>query len=73
MVLLCLRVVLGATDIGVVGARRGLWLLRQRAAIKPVFEDRFDTLIGTGTKREGPLTGRFESLGAVAFAQPHDP
>jgi hypothetical protein len=49
-------------------ASRGFWLLWQWATIKPVFEDGFEILIGTCPEREGPLTGGFESLGAIAFA-----
>lgn len=69
-----MRIVLGATDIGMartrddVGRRR-----RQRLTIESFFEDRFKTFIGTGPERERPPTGRFEALGAVAFAQSHDP
>src|SRR5262249_62088368 len=49
------------------------WWLRQRLPIEPLFEDRFNTFIGTGPERERPLTGGFEALGTIAFAQPHDP
>jgi hypothetical protein len=41
--------------------------------IESLFEDRFNTFIGTGPEHERPPTGRFEALGAIAFAQPHDP
>jgi hypothetical protein len=46
---------------------------RQRLTIESFFEDRFQTVVGTGPARERPPTGRFEARGAVAFAQPHDP
>jgi hypothetical protein len=46
---------------------------RHRLTIESFFEDRFKTFVGTGPERERPPTGRFEALGAVAFAQPHDP
>ena len=54
-------------------ASRGVWLWRQRATIEPMFEDRFETFIGTGPQRERPLAGRFQALVAIAFPEPHDP
>ena len=73
-VLLCHHcIVLGTTDIGVGGTRHDVWRLRQGLTIESLFEDRFNTFVGTGPERERPPTGRFEALGAVAFAQPHDP
>jgi hypothetical protein len=54
-------------------ASRGFWLWRQRVTIEPVFEDRFNTLVGTRPECASPLAGRFESFSAVAFAQSHDP
>src|SRR5215470_2270026 len=44
-----------------------------RAADQVLFEDRYNTFIGTGPERERPSTRRFEALGTVAFAEPHEP
>ena len=55
------------------GPAVAVWLLRQWAPIQPMFEDRFETFIRTGPQREGPLAGRFQSLVAIAFPEPHDP
>jgi hypothetical protein len=41
--------------------------------IEPMFEDRLDTFLCTGPEGERPLTGRCESLGAVALPQTHEP
>jgi len=59
--------------MGVLGTRRDVWWLRHGLPIKPLFENRFDTFVGTGPERERPPTGRLQALGAVAFAQPRDP
>ena len=48
------------------GGREGGW---ERGTVQAVFENRFDTFIGTGADREGTATGGFEPLGAVTFAQ----
>ena len=69
----CEFIVVGTTDVRVGRASRGLWLLRQWVTIQPMFEDRFETFVRTGPQREGPLTGGFKALVAIAFSEPHDP
>jgi hypothetical protein len=68
-----LFIVVGTTDIRVGRASRGLWLLRQWATIESVFENRFETFIGTGPQCERPLAGRFQALVPIAFPEAHDP
>ena len=57
----------------ITGHSRAVIDRRQRLTIESFFEDRFKTFVGAGPERERPPTGRFEALGAVAFAQAHDP
>ena len=45
---------------------------RQGLLVKIVFENRFDTLVRTGTDTDGAATGGFEPAITIAFAQPHD-
>ena len=66
-------VILGTTDIGVVGTGDDIWRLRQGLPIEPFFEDGFNAFVRTRPQGERPPTGRFEALRAVAFAQPHEP
>lgn len=54
--------------MGMGGTRDDGGWRRQRLTIESLFEDRFNTFIGTGPERERPPTGRFEALRAVAFA-----
>jgi hypothetical protein len=55
------------------GTCDGVRGLRQGLPIESLFEDGFNTFIGTGPERERPPTSRFEALGTVAFAEPHEP
>jgi hypothetical protein len=55
-----------------VDRRCRLGLRGQGALIHAPFEHGRNTFIGTGTDREGPPAGRFESLSAGAFAQAHE-
>lgn len=59
---------------GIVMVDRGFSLGRSRQGglVETLFENRFDTFIGTGADREGPATGGFEPLGAVTLAQAHN-
>lgn len=54
------------------GGHRGREGGRERGAVQAVFENRLETLIGTGADSQGTAAGRFQPLGAVAFPQPHD-
>jgi hypothetical protein len=51
------------------GGRRGRRLRRPGPAIEAVCAHGCETLVRTGPEREGPLAGRFEPLGPVAFPQ----
>jgi hypothetical protein len=51
------------------GGREGGW---ERDAVQAVFENRFETFIGTGADGEGAATGRFKPFCPIAFPQPHD-
>ena len=45
---------------------------RERGAVQAVFENRFDTFIGTGAEGEGAAAGGFQPFCPIAFPQPHD-
>jgi hypothetical protein len=66
-------IILGTTDRGVRGPHQEGWRRRQGLPSAPLCEDRVQTFRGTGPERERPSTGGFETLGAVAFAQPPAP
>ena len=50
----------------------GLGLRRQGRLVETLFENGFDTFIGTGADLEGTATGGFEPLGAITLAQTHN-
>ena len=54
------------------GGHGGRWGGRERGAVQAVLENRFDTLIRTGSERKGTAAGGFKPLGARAFPQSHD-
>jgi hypothetical protein len=45
---------------------------RQGLLVEFVFENRFNTLVRTGTNAESTLAGGFEAALAITFAQPHN-
>jgi len=45
---------------------------RERRAVQAVFENGFDTLIGTGADGEGTAAGGVKPFCPIAFPQPHD-
>ena len=69
---LCCRVILWSSDIGMAGGRGGREGGRERGAVQAVFENRFDTFIGTGADGEGAVAGGFQPFCPRAFPQPHD-
>ena len=54
------------------GGRGGREGGRERGAVQAVFENGFDTFIGTGADGEGAAAGGVKPLGAIALPQPHD-
>ena len=67
---LLLVVILRAPNGGVLRYGRADPPWREGLVVEAMLEDRRDTLIGIGLQRERPLTGRFEAVPPIGFAEP---
>ena len=48
-------------------------LFLEREPVEPVLQDRLHMAVGAGAGRDGPTTGRLQTLPAVLLRQPQDP